>query len=475
MVTISGDKFFGGKPGRVVQPANDVPITTDTPTEAPVEKKSFLQGVKDSFNERVDSARASQEASATRKQSIASGALQTLGQGAGFVGDISLEGLKAITPEKIEKPVTEFVQKGVEKVASTDAGQSVIEWAKAHPEAAKNLQSIVDIASIIPAAKGVSGVVDTAGKVLSGGVNVAEGGATLASRMTQKAGETLYKTAIDPNIKEAEKIIKFNADNPFGTRLKAVITGEKLSGKPITRSDTAFEYGLKGTEEGIGTQARRYAHDLWSKSIQPALDNSSEVVTKDELFKPIIERIQKTVEPGKKKAYTEAFAAVQEDYADFLNAPLSVAQKIKSQLDEFTPDKLFRGQSISNEYNVLKNDMANSIRQKIYDSLKDVNIKKQYRDYANLNELEKIGVRAITDGKLKGGFGGFVSGLWDMASIPVKTIGGRTLYRVGKTIEYASDKSFKTFGEYLKSKGYKVSPEGLLILTPLAGKVEKED
>ena len=52
-------------------------------------------------------------------------ALQTAGETVGFTGDILFEGLKAATPDFIEKPVGDVLKYGVEKAGETRIGQMV--------------------------------------------------------------------------------------------------------------------------------------------------------------------------------------------------------------------------------------------------------------------------------------------------------------------------------------------------------------
>jgi hypothetical protein len=434
----------------------------------------FLSGVKSSFQDRNQNVIEARQKVDTGKQSLASGFLQSSGQVAGMVGDVGGEALKSVgeitgVTENVIKPVgtailnTTAGKKGLEAI---QAGlESYSAFKEKNPEVAGDLEAVLNITSLIPAMKGTQ----IAGKgVLKAGATVAgqtlETGGKVLSKSgvtTSKTGSAIFKSAITPNVKEAEQILTYKAKAPFTQRLKSAITGSPIydeSGKivsaPITRADTGLEKGLFGTQTQIGVQSRRANQKLYNNTIAPALKVSKDVVTKDELFNPIIDRINSTVEPGRKKALEDAFDAIKDEYKDVDNYTLEVAQKVKQGLDEFTPEKVFRGKSIANEYRTLQNDMANAIRKKTYDSLKDQNIKKAYIDWGNLKELEKIGIKAITEQGSKGGFGSFWTSAWDMATVPVRTVGGQVLYRVGNKIEFVGDKGVKSLGQYLKSKGF---------------------
>lgn len=284
-------------------------------------------------------------------------------------------------------------------------------------------------------------------------------GPKVGGTVVKGTGEALYKSAITPTIQEAERILAYKSKSPFLKRISNYFTDTVTEGKPLLRSDTALEQGIKGTESGIGIQAKKIGDKLWKENIAPTIEKSKEVITKDELFAPIEKRIAKTTDPSKRKAFQEAFEALREDYEGVSNFSLKAAQKLKSELDEFTPEKLFKGKNVANEFKVLQNEMANAIRQKTYEVLKDQNIRKAYLDWANLKELQKIGVKAISESKLKGGFGNFWSGIYDMAAVPIKTISGKVLYRVGDTFEFIGEKGITKFGTFLTSRGLHLPQE----------------
>lgn len=417
------------------------------------QQPSPFSGVASDFRARVNKASNAQIDSAVGKQSLMSGALQTIGQGAGFVGDIVGRGVSAITPDFIKEPL----KAGVEKLAGAetvqDTATSYAKWKEANPEAAANLESVINIGSLIPVGQGVTATAKTAGKataIATGEALTRTAGATaLSGRAIKGAGSTLYKSAITPNVQEAERILAYRAKTPF---LSRVVDASK---EPLTRGKTALEQGLYGTESMVGVQAKRKSDSLWNKEIAPAVKNSDVQMTKDELFSSALERINATTDPTRRKALINAYDALLEDYAEFPEAfDLTKAQALKRDLAQFTPAKVFKGQDVASEVRMLQADMADAVRRKTYDSLSDINIKKKYLDWANLHELENIGVKAISEAQFKGGSGTLIGGLWDMATTPIKTVGGQVIYRVGDFFEFKAPKGVKTFGEYLKKQGY---------------------
>lgn len=387
---------------------------------------------------------------------VAQTPLRVVGQAAGAVGDVIGAGVNAI-----DKVTGGNLDKLGEYIASTETGKqlgaSLLKLQQEQPELAGTLGDLFNIATVgvggagaKTLAKGATTAIKQTGAKTARGV----GGATKAT------GEKLYQSAITPTVQEAERILVSKASQPSITS-EVFGAGDLVRETPIpmprTRATTALEKGIAGTETSIGVQAKKVADNLWKKTIAPALDKAEGIVTKDELFAPILKRIDETVEPSRKKAFQDAFEALQEDYAKVGQFTLKEAQNIKSSLDEFTPSKVFKGQEVANEFRMLQNDMANAIRQKIYNSIDDIDIKQAYRDYGNLVELQKIGVKAISETGLKGGFGGFWSTIWDTATTPIKTIGGKVLYKVGDKLQFVGDKNIKTFGEFLEKNGYKRS------------------
>lgn len=440
MATISASEFFGGKPA---QPT----ATAAAPTPAPA--GGYVQGVKDAAKAGIDKTKqgVADIGNAKTPLQLIEGAAK---QGAGIIDTASSPLAPIFSPlGKLIGYVSDQLSNhpAVQKFAMSPAGDVTSRVA----EDVGNLNTIAGAVASVAAAPKVANA--TADAAAAGGEGVAKT-VTVAGRASKGAGEAVYKSAITPNVKEASQLLNYEAKAPFLTRVKDTLTGLSTPGKPITRADTALQTGIAGRQKDIGVQATRAADKLWNDTIAPAVKGSKEVVTKNELFAPISKRIAETVEPGRKQALTDAFAAIQDEYKNVSQFTLETAQKVKQGLDQFTPEKVFRGKSVASEYRTLQNDMANAIRQKTYAALKDVNIRKAYLDYGNLAELKKIGVKAITEATSKGGFGSFWTGAWDMATVPVKTVGGQVLYRVGNKLEFLGEKGIKTFGQFLKARGY---------------------
>lgn len=371
--------------------------------------------------------------------------LQTIGQGAMLASGVS--------PETVSKT-------GFQSLDANSPTGKVIEQKLAPTNADQKLGGQIETGAEL-AIGGGAGLIKDA---VVGGTKLLTKGVSKVAPTIKNAGESAYKSGFTPNTKEAELIQAYEASQPsLSSKLygNGNIVGNPTF-KPTLRSDSALRAGISGTEKQIGKQAKASADNIWNKEIAPAVESSPVRITKDEMFAPVEERIAKTIDPSRKQALMDALDAVKEDYKAIKDFSIKDAQSLKSSLDEFTPSKMFKGKDVANELKVVQHDMANAIRSKTYDSLADVNIKQKYLDYGNLKELEKVGIKAISEGGFKGGFGGFWSSVYDAAMTPVKTIGGKTLYRIGDKLEVTAPKSFKgkTLRDYLESVGYLIPQVG---------------
>jgi hypothetical protein len=441
------------------------PATQGRLAETGQDIKQIGSDVVTAAKQRAANVGASREAYAQGKQGLGSTVLQTVGQfmglGSDAVGSTLKGAVKTVLSPEQESAIKGGLETGVKAVAETPAIKSITNWYNGlDPITKRNLDAVGGITSLITdvATAGVGGTgAKLAGKTVATTVGkateLAGEAVSTAGKVTKATGKTVAETAIRPTASEAKKILNYEAKNTLLERTKAAVKGEIIEGAPVTRSTTAFEKGIMGTERSIGAQAKRESTNLWKNSIEPALAKSKEVITKGELFDPIFTRLEKIADPLQKEAYQDAFNAIADSYKDVTEWTLKEAQSLKEDLAKFVPEKVYNGKPIANELTQLKADMADAIRQKIYKTLDN---KKDYLDYGNLKKLEEIGVKAITEKGKLGGFGGFWTGLADAVVTPVKTIGGQVIYKVGNKLQFVGEKGLKTFGQFLKSKGLKI-------------------
>lgn len=145
------------------------------------EKKGFVDTVKEAFNKR-----GTQNAEDTANVNPIRAALRTTGAGAGFVNDVIGAGMEAVAPN-----LTKKIGEVVGKVAQTDTAQGILTAYNAfkdkHPEAAKDLEASINIASLIPEFKAV----DIGGSAVKAGVEASMSGVKTVGKTIAKTGEKL--------------------------------------------------------------------------------------------------------------------------------------------------------------------------------------------------------------------------------------------------------------------------------------------
>lgn len=143
-------------------------LEVKAPTPEKAGPAGFFPGVARAFGERTKRQEEALGRSIDNEQTLGSGLLQAAGEGAGFLaGDIPLEALKAVTPDFIEKPAGELIKKGVEK-AATLIPQSVKDTIAEHPEAARNVEAVANIAGLVPGGAVLGTGAKAGSKVLTG-------------------------------------------------------------------------------------------------------------------------------------------------------------------------------------------------------------------------------------------------------------------------------------------------------------------
>jgi len=267
------------------------------------------------------------------KQNPLSKGLQTVGQGAGFIND--MVGKVVETAGKVVSPIANLIpgikqfkkvgEKATEAVMQSQGAQDIMasyqDWKQKNPEASANLESVVNIASLIPIGKGTSIAGKEAVKAGSKALEVAGKGAkvvqqnlpdsaTIMNRVSRlnptefnkfkemsgvTPGEYLTKTG---NFGSPEKIIAKEADK-FA---KSVATVDQEIGKlPGLYKNGAVDDALNGllqraeSESGANVKA-------------PYLSEVKELVQKhstDGLTMEEINRVKRLYEKNVKLGYNK--------------------------------------------------------------------------------------------------------------------------------------------------------------------------
>lgn len=181
------------------------------------------EGISEAFHERTEAAAEEQFRSVEGEVSPARATLRTIGQGAGFVGDVGFEALKLLAPKAVE----DLAAKGVEKLGQTELAQRLTgeyqQLKDKHPEAMKDVEAVFNIGSLLPIGKGTE----------------------LAARGVKKGGQK----AIESGPEAAQKV--------FTTSRQALQDSLKASGNTAVKS-------LQSNYEDIfqSTKPLRNAHNF---------------------------------------------------------------------------------------------------------------------------------------------------------------------------------------------------------------------
>lgn len=340
----------------------------------------------------------------------------------------------------------------------SEGAKEYAEFRQSNPRLAQNIEAVTGIVTAVIPTTAISKVT---WKVAKWAITAPTKIIQTTGEVTEEAWKRLYKTAITPTANEAELLLRAKA---------------WLGKEPITRAETALKKWIIGTETGIWVKSLKEADKIFKETVNPAMEKSTAMHDIDDLFTRVESKIMEEWSALRKKELQEGLQALKDDYLATGKKQFSTKdiQAEKSSLDEFTPSKLFQWKEVSSGYNQVKNTLANIFREQVYEDLAKTgvkNAKEMYRDYANLVDLHKIGITWITSGKLKGGTGGFISWLWDMAVTPTATAWGLFLYKVWKWLQQATfraPKGIKTLWEYINKKWFTIK-DGILVRTGVQG------
>jgi len=272
-------------------------------------RKGFLETVGDKAKERVSKLA---EGYMSGQNPVSSG-LQTVGAGAGMVGDVLFEGAKRITPEFIKKPIREGMQVVGEQPVVQDVMTKMSEWAEQHPEAAANLESIVDIASLFPAGKGgqvlkegTEAGVKTIQAGVKSGKDILQKGKEVLQTGVEKAGQAVNKVE-DVFKPMAEDLKRFPERAAINTAEKKAIE-QSISKLPSKTAQIAVRDGIDINDVKsiyqIPVEQKSQLKELWETAKQYELSGKKTTDPIEVVGRPITQRLKELesarTEVGKK-------------------------------------------------------------------------------------------------------------------------------------------------------------------------------
>lgn len=344
------------------------------------------------------------------------------------------------------KQAGEFVG---EKLANTLPMQKFQEWSARHPEAAKDIENTLDIASLFggksasaPIGKGVSNVVETTGKAIQPTVEA-------TGRVLKRAGEGAYGLTITPEEATTQALRKYNAKQPsLAARVKNLVLNEQPEGKPITEANTAARRGLMGTEKELGVQATRISNQLWKEEIQPKLAKVKGEVNMKTFLTSVEKEIASGTKGVRRTQLLESFKDIKDEFKNVSRINLEKLQEYKEDWTKFIPDSAYKGKTPGSALREVQNIMSNQARKVIYKYVGEEG-KTAYRDYGNLQSIIKSADRSVKDLAKQSPSRGIWQFLMDKAVTPVATVSGKVLYRTGEGLEFVGKKGAKRVGDVI--------------------------
>lgn len=421
------------------------PMTVRQQLEAKYGKATVNQPVKDSFTNSVYNSAVQRGSDIVNtinqggqgQLNPGEAGLRTVGAGAGFIGDVIGAGINSLTPQ----PVKDF---GL-SLLRTPLGQAGLEAAKAGVEAyqnwkaknlniAKDLESVVNIATLFPVGKGVQ----VGGKA---GIEATGKGLAVTGGLTETGGSKLMGAILTPTESQANKVINYRAKTPLPERI-IQSAGLAESKAPVTVPDVALKYNLARLTRGqVGTAAKKTANELWENIVNPAIDNIKDKIDKDAIFNAITKKINQTADLSKKNALLDALNSLKDDYKGVKTFSLKQLDSIKSEMASSLPAKVWKGQDITGTFNNIRKmfseEARNVVRSKLPKEVKSI-----YDDYGSLKELATKGAKSLTEG-FNSGVLGLLSKEIKTLALPVTAIPGNVIGKTGTAIKKAGQSLLK--------------------------------
>ena len=265
-------------------PPSNSDVTTSTPDSTPKDN-SQEPGLGQQLIGRTNDAINATQNTISGKINPISGILQTVGAGAGAVGDVVNKGLELIPGVK---QVENLLGQGVGALAKTPTGQSVVKsiqgFTQAHPELSADIGAGFNILTAIPILRGLGGVKNVAADAVSQGLR----GVVLKSFANDLAESATTKTAqkllnqdvIDTIIKEGS--VPDMVTQAGRTKLSTEVAVKSLGEKISKIDDEVLQPALKGSNlqfpiEGVKNLAKPIAIDNLSDpaAVEKILDRIS--------------------------------------------------------------------------------------------------------------------------------------------------------------------------------------------------------
>lgn len=324
--------------------------------------------VKEDIAERFETVEEKAQLKEEGKIGLASQIFNFASQATGAVGNAMFEAVVSLTPDELKEDLKEV---GAD-IAKSDTGQSGIEAAKKvgawwdrmkteYPEATTNIESVVNVAEIVPVEKALSATVKGGKKIIKAGIETAE---SVAGATKKVAGET-----VEGAVKLGEKTVK-----DIGTGIKKLPTAILKEDTVDAVSQFAKELKAKKPLEVIKQKAK--AKDITleekispkfnigekSKAIKegrvktgadfPVLGKAPDIITPSKQIKEQAKTLRKYVDDVEKLDQFQIAEKVQKVNKE-------IVEEIRPQLKELPFTKIQKGELLS-EWDFVKNSQKDS-------------------------------------------------------------------------------------------------------------------
>jgi hypothetical protein len=349
-------------------------------SENMAQDKGFLGNIATDIRTRSTNVASSRTMVDSGRQTLLEGGLQTAGQMAGLAGDVVTRGAEALTPNFIKEPLTRLTEKVAQTEPVQDAVGAYTKWAETNPRAAKDLEAIINIGSLIGGAKVAS---KTGEAVLSGAKKAAVGlAAGRAERGTIKNFDKIVEI-VRPELNQAERAAALSSgqgkikgvfrttviepskrDIEIANAAKGVVDPRKSLVENIQRSNKAIEILAKRTEEGLIKNNSIFNVGEFSNALKAAKENSRVLFgsektlenTYDAVMAEMVKHLNKYPKTisGALKARKDFDAVIKQKFPKLLSSQAgddirrNAVLDVRRTVNEFIADKLPEGNQFKN-------------------------------------------------------------------------------------------------------------------------------
>lgn len=323
---------------------------------------------------------------ATGQQGPAATGFQILGQGAGIANDIIGSGLKmagrgisAITPDAIEKPIVDTVKGAGSAFLQTKVGQAGLqaaqngmeayeEWKAQNPSEAANLESFVNIASLVP-----SGA-------------LAKKGQAAAATVSKAVGADDALQSVSQGLRESAEASVSRVLNPTTQGTKA--TTQKIAGELVDRPLTdTLALTRKGMQAKAGEAAQIAGEAIEGAGTLAGKTNTAEIINFLDSQKQAFMAGGKVVSKEGIESIDEVVRIISQYGDDVDNEVLRTIRKI-FDADYYQGSKNIAKSTTETSTLFMKKKAADKIRGILADKFPDVaKLNKEYSFWAGLEDV----------------------------------------------------------------------------------------